>query len=212
MIYSNKSAGCTPVENSNEAATWDADWYVVNSTLTLEQPITVSGTVNLILADGCTLAASQGSVVAVGNSLTIYAQSDGTGTLIATGRDSAGIGGAVGSDYGVDGGSSGAITIHGGNITATSGWSAGIGGGASQVDGKGGSGSNIIIYGGGMKAGSADIPSTFTRSNPDNRPAVQSRYATAWVFTPADNNTYAIVNGISDIQVVPASIAGTVVH
>ena len=69
-------------------------WYVVNSTLTISERVTVTGDVHLILADGCTLTASQGINVSVGNSLTIYAQDKGTGTLTADGGSSqAGIGG-----------------------------------------------------------------------------------------------------------------------
>ncbi len=152
VTYTGKTETCTPVESSADAVTWDAGWYVVNSTVTISEPITVTGAVNLILADGCTLTAGKGIVVETSNSLTIYAQSVGTGTLNATGTDSAGIGGAGRTDYGVDGGSSGAITIHGGNITATSQNGAGIGGGAPWSGANGGSGSNITIYGGSVTA------------------------------------------------------------
>ena len=153
VTYTTKTADSyTPVADSTEAVTWNAGWYVVNSSVTISEPITVTGTVNLILADGCTLNAEKGIVVETGNSLTIYAQSVGTGTLNATGTDSAGIGGAGRTDYGVDGGSSGAITIHGGNITATSQNGAGIGGGAPWAGANGGSGSNITIYGGSVTA------------------------------------------------------------
>lgn len=146
---------CTPVENSAAAVTWYNGWYVVNSTVTISEPITVSGEVNLILADGCTLNAEKGIVVTTDNSLTIYAQSGGTGTLNATGGDGAGIGGDGKTNANVDGGSSGAITIHGGNITATSQNGAGIGGGAPWSGANGGSGSNITIYGGSVTASSS---------------------------------------------------------
>ena len=56
--------------------------------------VNVSGTVNLILADGCNLKINGGINVSGGNSLTIYGQDEGTGALTATGADSqAGIGG-----------------------------------------------------------------------------------------------------------------------
>lgn len=74
---------------------------MVNGAVTASEPITVSGEVNLILADGCTLNAQKGIVVTTGNSLTIYAQSAGSGSLTATGEMktqydvAAGIGGGV---------------------------------------------------------------------------------------------------------------------
>ena len=57
-----------------------------------------------------------------------------------------------------------------------------------------------------------DVPGTFTWSSPENRPAVQEKYAAAWVFTPEDNDTYAIVTGTVLIQVKPASIQEAVVE
>ncbi len=155
VTYTGKTENCTSVESSTEAVTWNAGWYVINSTVTISEPITVSGEVNLILGDGCTLNAEKGIVVTTGNSLTIYAQSGGTGTLNATGGDGAGIGGDGKTNANVDGGSSGAITIHGGNITATSQNGAGIGGGAPWSGANGGSGSNITIYGGSVTASSS---------------------------------------------------------
>ena len=65
-----------------------------------------------------------------------------------------------------------------------------------------------ITLSGSMKDGDKAVPGTFTWSSPDNRPAAQDSYAAAWVFTPDDNGKYDIVNGVSDIQVFPASIAG----
>lgn len=64
-------------------ATWGDDgnnsWYVVNGDVTINTRVTVTGNVHLILADGCTLNASQGIHVTGDNSLTIYAQSAGEG-------------------------------------------------------------------------------------------------------------------------------------
>ena len=160
VTYESKTETCTLVENSAEAVTWTAGWYAVSGTVTIDQPITVNGEVNLILADGCTLNAEKGIVVTTGNSLTIYAQSGGTGTLNATGTTdssnnaSAGIGGSTSS---VD---SGTITIHGGVINATGGSTgsngyggAGIGGGTSK-SANGGNSGTIIIYGGTVTANS----------------------------------------------------------
>ncbi|EOS41486.1 hypothetical protein C809_04304 [Lachnospiraceae bacterium MD335] len=167
VTYTDKTAdSCTPVADSAEAVTWNAGWYVVNSTVTISEPITVTGAVNLILADDCTLDAQKGIVVTTDNSLTIYAQSGGTGTLNATGTTdssnnaSAGIGGST------DSLNSGAITIHGGVINATGGSTgsngyggAGIGGGTSK-SANGGNSGTIIIYGGTVTAnnGAGGIP------------------------------------------------------
>lgn len=71
-------------------------WYVVNRDVAISGRIEVSGNVHLILADECSLTASQGINVAESNSLTIYAQSvgEGMGALTANGASqSAGIGG-----------------------------------------------------------------------------------------------------------------------
>ena len=160
VTYTTKTAdSCTPVADSTTAVTWNAGWYVVNSTVTISEPITVTGAVNLILGDGCTLNAEKGIVVTSTNSLTIYAQSENGGTLNATGTTddsgnaSAGIGGSTSS---VD---SGSITIHGGIINATGGGQsryyggAGIGGGTSK-SANGGSSGAIIIYDGTVTANS----------------------------------------------------------
>ena len=157
VTYTTKTAdSCTPVADSTTAVTWNAGWYVVNSTVTISEPITVTGAVNLILGDGCTLNAEKGIVVTSTNSLTIYAQSGGTGTLNATGTTdssnnaSAGIGGSTSS---VD---SGSITIHGGVINATGGasrWYSGAGiGGSTPSSGNGGNSGTIKIYGGTITA------------------------------------------------------------
>ena len=157
VTYTTKTAdSCTPVADSTTAVTWNAGWYVVNSTVTISEPITVTGAVNLILGDGCTLNAEKGIVVTSTNSLTIYAQSENGGTLNATGMTddsgnaSAGIGGSTSS---VD---SGSITIHGGVINATGGasrWYSGAGiGGSTPSSGNGGNSGTIKIYGGTITA------------------------------------------------------------
>ena len=157
VTYTTKTAdSCTPVADSTTAVTWNAGWYVVNSTVTISEPITVTGAVNLILGDGCTLNAEKGIVVTSTNSLTIYAQSKNGGTLNATGTTddsgnaSAGIGGSTSS---VD---SGSITIHGGVINATGGasrWYSGAGiGGSTPSSGNGGNSGTIKIYGGTITA------------------------------------------------------------
>ena len=156
VTYTGKTENCTSVESSTEAVTWNAGWYVVSGTVTISEPITVTGAVNLILGDGCTLNAEKGIVVTTGNSLTIYAQSGGTGTLNATGTTdssnnaSAGIGGST-TIF-----DSGSITIHGGVINATGGasrWYSGAGiGGSTPSSGNGGNSGTIKIYGGTITA------------------------------------------------------------
>ena len=119
-------------------------WYVLNSNVTVDGQISVSGTVNLILCDNCTLTVSNCINVDAGKTLNIYSQSGGTnGAIVAnSSSDHAGIGG----------GSIGTICIHGGTITANGGsWSAGIGGGTC------GGGGTIAIYGGDVK-GTAGRP------------------------------------------------------
>ena len=51
-------------------------WYVVKEAVTINDRITVTGNVHLILADNAKLQAKQGIDVSKGNSLTIYAQRD----------------------------------------------------------------------------------------------------------------------------------------
>lgn len=116
----------------------DGKWYVVNSNVTIDNKVTCNGDVHLILVDGAALTVSKGiSVAATNCSLTIYGQSEGTGTLTATGSTyAAGIGGGAGAGGGT-------ITINGGKVIATgANNAAGIGGGKS------GSGGTITINGG----------------------------------------------------------------
>ena len=162
----------TVVESSTNAVTWSSGWYVVNNNVTISERITVSGSVNLILADGFTLNASKGIAVTPNNTLTIWGQSNGTGTLNAGadtqtasiggnqwgragtieinggtiiakgGADAAGIGGGR-ADGNSSSNNGGTIRIHGGTVTAT-----GSGGGAGIGGGQTGGGGSITITGG----------------------------------------------------------------
>ena len=135
-----------------DQTTWSTGWYVVNSNITINSRVTVTGHVHLILADGCKLTASNGIEVSEENSLTIYGQTNGSGALEATGySDNAGIGGGNGSDGGT-------VTIHGGTVSAESvrpegamGSGAGIGGGGGDVVPNGSDGT-VTIYGGEVTA------------------------------------------------------------
>ena len=125
---------------------WKTGWYVVEGTVNLPSRVTVTGNVRLILKDGCHLNAGNGGIqVELGNSLTIYAQSEGESTMgrltaTATDNNCAGIGG--GSKRG--GSAGGDITIHGGRIDAKGArFGAGIGSGSAM-----GTDGSTTIYGG----------------------------------------------------------------
>ena len=138
---------CSPLDSTMTSLS--SGWYVVKGNVAINSTVTVTGDVKLILADGCSLTVNgtttantykAGINVAAGNSLTIYAQENGTGSLTATGgNNGAGIGGNESQTCG-------SVTIYGGNITArtlnTSTYGAGIGGG------KDGAGGTVTIYGG----------------------------------------------------------------
>lgn len=121
-----------------DGLTYVASGYVVN-----HSRISVKGTVNLILMDGCDLCVDGGVEVPVGSTLNIYGQQRSAGRIGTEGQapdHCAGIGGN-------DGGDCGEINIHGGDIYGSAGLdAAGIGGGT------GGNGGNVTIYGGYVSA------------------------------------------------------------
>lgn len=136
------------VELNTSMTTLQSGWYVASGTLNFGTGgIVIDGDVKLVLEDGATLTVQggygkAGIKVASLNSLTIYAQSAGTGALNATGGDwSAGIGGDN------DNANCGTVTIYGGNITAT-GSSDGAGIGAGFY----GWGGDVSVYGGTVTA------------------------------------------------------------
>ena len=93
-------------------------WYFVGlPTVAFDHTLYLYGNVHLILADGCTMNVTSSNYdgIRVFGSLTIYGQTDGTGTLNATSIYDEGIY----SDNGT-------ITISGGRVTATSTNSKGI--------------------------------------------------------------------------------------
>ncbi len=121
---------------------WTTGTYVATGNISLSSRVTVTGSVTLILADGCNLDATQGINVGEGQSLTVYAQSTegsmGTLTATSTTACNAGIGGN-------DNQSCGTININGGNVTATGlGYFSGNGG-AGIGGGNHGTGGTIKI-------------------------------------------------------------------
>ena len=107
MLISEEKTAENPTQVTDSTTTWDEGWYYVSGDVTISSitGITVSGTVNLILCDGATLTAEGGINVSGAQTLNIYAQSEGTGTLEATGgKSGAGIGGGAN-------GASGTVTI-----------------------------------------------------------------------------------------------------
>ena len=105
----------------------ETKWYVVKEDITIEKNIFVDGYVNLILCDGAKLTANNSIIVNLSNSLTIYGQEQGTGSIDAYSQSN---NAAIGS---WSWNQAGNISIHGGIISATStGSSAGIGGGVSN--------------------------------------------------------------------------------
>lgn len=131
-----ESEGYTMVLSSTSSTTrvsMGTGWYILGENAVINAPIEISGHTKLLLCDGCTLTASQGIVVPAGSSLTIYGQTNGTGTLIASARDdwddqnhsSAYFSAAIGGSYYVENDGQardyvrcGSIYIHGGQITA----------------------------------------------------------------------------------------------
>ena len=120
---------------------WTTGTYVATGNISLSSRVTVTGSVTLILADGCNLNATQGINVGEGQSLTVYGQSEGTGNLTATGTSIEEMSSGYryyNGDAGIGGNHTdvnfGTITLAAtGMITATGGErAAGIGGGGKM--------------------------------------------------------------------------------
>ncbi len=135
-------------------------WYVATGNVTIPNRVTITGRVYLILSDGATLTINGGIALTESNALSIYAQQEGSGILIAdaSGRTGdAGIGGSKGTT-GANGGSQG-VSGHAGGAGANAGWLSLCGGsvtaigGTDAVDIGGGSGGTGGTGGGGMWGG-----------------------------------------------------------
>ena len=139
---------------------WTDGWYVVNSDVTINRRVDVSGDVKLILTDGHTLTVNGGIHVTGDDRFTVYGQENGTGKLTATATNhvGAGIGGNGSTTTSAqDGENGGTIVIAGGIIEAVGGdrpedtdspcGGAGIGNGFRASNG-----GSVTIYGGEVNA------------------------------------------------------------
>lgn len=141
--HNTAAAECEPITSSSTevGVTGTETWYVAKGEVTCSDFLTINGTVNLILAEGCTLTAKKGIRVKGDATFRIFAQTEESGTLTATGAVSgniyqAGIGANTSYTYGT-------IEIYGGTVNATGSKNAAGIGGAQRT-----SGTAILIAGG----------------------------------------------------------------
>ena len=140
--FETKTSPSTITTVTSSTTAMSSGWYVVTENVSVGSRIECAGTVNLILCDGATFKANAGMHVKSGTNLNVYAQSGGTGSLIATQGtvDISCVGGNSAE-------TSGEITIHGGIISITcAGRAAAIGGGWY------GNASKTVIHGGKVTA------------------------------------------------------------
>ena len=105
------AASATQVTNSDTQ--WTGGWYVAQGDITINQLVTVSDTVYLILEDGCNLTVNGGILLQSGSNMYIYAQStekERMGSLTATGTD---------AGFKEAGSGTQTLTIAGGKISAS---------------------------------------------------------------------------------------------
>lgn len=165
---------CTDgVQVTSSTSSWSNSTYVVNEDVTITERIEISGNVSLILCDGKTLTAKRGITVGENKTLTIFAQSGGTGTLIASAlnekddnNNNIYVGAAIGGTHSVEFDVPqtiycGRINIHGGQITAdasnqtitpSSGLPSSDGGVSAGIGGSFLYGGTVAIYGGTVNA------------------------------------------------------------
>ena len=117
MVQYKRYNNVTPVPADGKMT---SGWYYLNSNVTVNGRVNLTGDTNLILGDGYTLTVD-GLYIPAGKTLTIYGQT-GTGTINSDPSSGAAIGGVSGQD-------SGNIVIHSGTVIANGGGDcAGIGG------------------------------------------------------------------------------------
>ena len=144
VVSSTQTANCTTLDNTNFPTALSDGWYAVKGDVTVSDRITISGNVQLILTDGCTLNAKNGINLPESSTLSIYGQSGGTGKLNAEYDGDT----AIGGEYGE---SCGTLNVYGGTVNANSTNEAAIGGGDS-IDGTSGNGGTVNVYGGTVNA------------------------------------------------------------
>lgn len=144
-------------------------WYVVKDNVSINARIKITGTVNLVLMDNCSLDIGYTLWLNKGNTLNIYAQSTDPAVMgklsSKGGYEQAGIG--ANQDN-----SCGDLNVYGGIITTTGGYNgAGIGAGAGSTK-KPTNGGNITVYSGAVTAtggsNSAGIGCGYTYINDQN--------------------------------------------
>ncbi len=138
-VVSNNAIASDLISITSSTTAMTDGWYILESDVTVSERITVSGTVNLILADGYTLTANKGIDVSSGNTLNIYGQISETGKIVVSmpsaDENYAAIGGGSSQNCGT-------ITISSGTVEATGLRGAAIGSGFNGAEG------NITINGG----------------------------------------------------------------
>ena len=131
VVYTQKV--CTDYSNYSDTEDLNTGWYVLSGSHTYEKRPRCHGDVKFILQDGSDAEFKKGIHIDDGKTLTIYAQSGGTGKLKATGDDGSANNGdaAIGGNNEVIGGY---LVIHGGYIYAYPyhNCAAGIGGGDGE--------------------------------------------------------------------------------
>ena len=169
-----------PLELTAETTTLDATVstaYRVNENLSIDNRLTVTGDVTLVLNAGQTLTLSQGVNVAEGQTLTI----EGAGALISTGTGgNAAIGGNSGASHGN-------IIINGGMITATASDASGIGRGKN-----GGNSGSVVL---GWTNATDFVDATYDSNN--------LSIAAGKQFIFADEIAFATTSNISGRKIVP---------
>lgn len=101
------------ISSSDSSTSFGAGWYVINGNVTINGDLGMTGDVHLILTDGCSLTVNGTlNVSGQGAGLTIYGQSRGTGSLVATGAD---------TDMESSGIKAQKLTINGGTVTGKGG-------------------------------------------------------------------------------------------
>ena len=140
-----KTAECTVIDSANIISSLTNGQYAVKGDVTIRDRIKISGNVQLILTDGCTLNAEKGINLPESSTLSICGQSGGTGILNANSDGYTSIGGE-------DGESCGTLNVYGGTVNANSAKNNAAIGGGDSATGTGGNGGTVNVYGGKLNA------------------------------------------------------------